>query len=79
MLRRHFHYLPKGFSSMFWKSKPKPDKLNNWQLVERFKGEVRDALDAAMDGREGDRALRRDIERALSDAAQILAMQRAMS
>jgi hypothetical protein len=64
---------------MFWKAKPKPDKLSNWQLVERFKGEVRDALDAAMEGREWDYALQRDVVRALRDAAQLIEMRRAMS
>jgi hypothetical protein len=39
----------------------------------------RDALDAAMEGREWDRALQFDSERALRDAAERLAMQRAMA
>jgi hypothetical protein len=71
--------LRKEVSMLFFRRKPPADRLTNHQLVERFKGEVRDALDTAMDGRKWDRALKCDIERALRDAAQLLAMQQAMS
>jgi hypothetical protein len=37
---------------MFFRRKPPADRLSNHQLVERFRGEVRDALDAAL-GRAG--------------------------
>ncbi len=63
---------------MFFR-KPKPDdKLSSWQLVERFKGEVRDAIDAAIDGRHSDFALLRDVARALHAEAQIIEARRAV-
>ena len=63
---------------MFWKKNPKPaDALNSWQIVERFKGHVRDEIDAALDGRQSDYALQRDIARALRDEAQLIESRRA--
>jgi hypothetical protein len=53
-------------------------ELNHQQIIERFRGEVRDAIDAAMDGRI-DRAVLSDIERELRDESQRLAIQRSMS
>jgi hypothetical protein len=60
---------------LFFRRKPPADRLSNHQLVERFKGEVRDALDAAGRAGMGPRSPMRDRTRlarcdaTLSDAA----------
>lgn len=65
---------------MFWKSRSQPgEKLNAWQLVERFKNEVSTAVDSAMEGRSRDFALQRDLARALRDAAQLIDVRMAMT
>jgi hypothetical protein len=60
----------------FKKPKAPDDKLNSSQLIARFRGEVQDAIDTALDGRESDRGLCGEIERALRTQVEVIATRR---
>ena len=63
----------------FKKAQPAlPDKLTTSQLVERFRGEVRDAIDAATEGRDDDWRLQHDLAQALKGAASAIDFRRAI-